>query len=107
MQEASCVSFIIGSLSFGEMSVLKPKATVKAGAVPLIQTQFRRGRMEAKALRLPETRRPCLCAMPGHTMRDFSVSSLVLGKPCLHSSFFLLRHAGSGMRLPLLLSFLW
>ena len=73
MQEASCVSFMIGSLSFGEMSVLKPKATVKAGAVPLIHLQFRRGRIEPKALRLPDTRRPCLCAMPGHTQQSLLV----------------------------------
>ena len=86
--------------------MLKPKATAKAGAVPLIHTQLRRERMEPKALRLPETRRPHFSAIPGHTTRAFSVSNLVFGKPCLQSPVFWARHAGSGLRLPFA-SFLW
>ena len=99
VQEESCVSSRIGSRSFGDVSVLNPNATAKAGAVPLSHGQLRSGRIEPNALRLPDVRRPHRCAMPGHTTSARSVSILFFGKPCLQSPFRCLsRHAGKGLR---------
>ena len=72
--------------SIGFVSVLKPKATVKACAVPLSHGSLRRPRILPSEFCCPPVRRPRARAMPSHTSSGCSVSKLSFGNPALQVS---------------------